>query len=79
MITFPCINLVLLSQVIATNISVAREMVHSMFRIKGKKVFISITVNLEEIYDQLNKLEGMMQTKNRWWVGWVGWVIRDCN
>lgn len=64
MITFPYINLVLLSQVIASNISVA--LVHPMFRIKGKKVFISITVNLEETYDQLNKL-------------WVGWVIRDSN
>jgi hypothetical protein len=36
------------------NIIVAQEMVHSMSRMKGKKMFMSIKIDLEKAYDRLN-------------------------
>jgi hypothetical protein len=36
------------------NIIVANEMVHSMSRMKGKKMFMSIKIDLEKAYDRLN-------------------------
>jgi hypothetical protein len=36
------------------NIIVAQEMVHSMSRMKGQKVFMSIKIDLEKVYDRLN-------------------------
>jgi hypothetical protein len=36
------------------NIIVAQEMVHSMARMKGNKMFMSIKIDLEKAYDRLN-------------------------
>ena len=36
------------------NIVVAQEMVHSMSRMKGNKMFMSIKIDLEKAYDRLN-------------------------
>jgi len=36
------------------NIIVAQEMVHSMARMKGNKIFMSIIIDLEKAYDRLN-------------------------
>jgi hypothetical protein len=36
------------------NIVVAQEMVHSMAKMKGKKMFMSIKIDLEKAYDRLN-------------------------
>ncbi|CAJ2645224.1 unnamed protein product [Trifolium pratense] len=36
------------------NIIVAQEMVHSMAKMKGKKMFMSIKIDLEKAYDRLN-------------------------
>jgi len=36
------------------NIIVAQEMVHSMSRVKGNKMFMSIKIDLEKAYDRLN-------------------------
>jgi hypothetical protein len=33
---------------------VAQEMVHSMAKMKGNKMFISIEIDLEKAYDRLN-------------------------
>jgi hypothetical protein len=44
----------ILRRTIHHNIVVAREIVHSMAKIKGKKMFMSIKIDLEKAYDRLN-------------------------
>jgi hypothetical protein len=44
----------ILGRSIHHNIIVAHEMVHSMSRMKGKKMFMSIKIDLEKAYDRLN-------------------------
>jgi hypothetical protein len=44
----------ILGRTIHHNIIVAQEMVHSMAKMKGKKMFMSIKIDLEKAYDRLN-------------------------